>query len=230
MANVTVFVDESGDLGFDHKSSKFFVIGYVMMINNDPFFNRNKVTRLKRDINTKRKHKHKIREFKFSNDSYDIRIKFLKLIAELDVNAGVVLVSKDSVVERLRHDPPILYNYLSVEYIMTTIINNYLKPHSPYNRIDFRIDESLSKNARKQFNRYCSGKIEALSKERPFVANIITTIEHLDSNYEVCLQIADYIASSTFVKLERSNSQYHDIIKSKIKHKDVWDFNKRITW
>ncbi|MDE1830184.1 MAG: DUF3800 domain-containing protein [Thaumarchaeota archaeon] len=230
MANVTVFVDESGNLGFDKGGSSFFVIGFVMMINDNPFFNRNKVTRLLRHINTKQKHKRKISEFKFSEDSHLTRMKFLNLIKVLPVVSSVVLVSKDSVMQHLRNDPIILYNYLAVEYIITKIINDHLKPSSPYNTITYTIDESLTKKAQQNFNRYCQDKISYLSKDRPFVANIITKIQHLNSQYDPCLQIADYIASATFQKFERNNPQYLDVIKDKIKKPVFWDIHRRITW
>jgi len=230
VAHVTIFVDESGDLGFGKRSSMFFIIGFVIMINDNPFFNRNKVTRLLRRINSRQKHKRKISEFKFSEDSHVTRMRFLNLIKTLPIIAGVVLVSKDSVMNHLRNDPIILYNYLAVEYVITKVINEYLKASSPYNSITYIIDESLTKKAKQNFNRYCEDKIEFLSKDRPFVANIGTTIKHLNSQYDVCLQIADYIASSTFQKFERDNAQYLDIIKDKIKDPVFWDINRKIRW
>lgn len=230
MAHVTVFVDESGNLGFGNGGSSFFVIGYVMMINDNPFFNRNKVTRLLRHVNTKQKQRRKISEFKFSEDSHEIRIKFLNLIKTLPISASVVLVSKDSVMNHLRDDPVVVYNYLAVEYVITKIINEHLKPSSPYNTITYTIDESLTKKAQKNFNRYCQDKISFLSKERPFAANIAVKIQHLNSRYEPCLQISDYIASATFQKFERGNPQYLDLIKEKIKNPIFWDINRKIKW
>lgn len=51
---VNVFVDETGDLGFSPSSTKSFVLGYVIMTNDVPIFIRNKVTRLLKNLNTKK--------------------------------------------------------------------------------------------------------------------------------------------------------------------------------
>ena len=230
MPDVTIFVDESGDLGFKHKSSKFFVISYVIMINDVPMFLRNKCRRLLMNINTQKQHKHKISEFKFSEDTPQTRIKFLKLISSFDISTGVAVISKDSVKSNLKNDSIILYNYIVIDHVISAVVNHYLKTTAVYNKIFFVIDKSLTKKARQHFNSYCEEKISYLTREKHFRNDIITKIEHENSERESCLQISDYIASSVFTKFQRENSQYYDIIKNKIKHKSTWDWNNKITW
>ncbi|MDE1868287.1 MAG: hypothetical protein KGI08_11355, partial [Thaumarchaeota archaeon] len=70
MPVVNVFVDEAGDLGFSQQSTKSFVLSYVIMINDTPLFIRNKVRRLLKNTNTRRKIRGKSEEFKFSNDAH----------------------------------------------------------------------------------------------------------------------------------------------------------------
>lgn len=230
MTDVSVFVDESGDLGFKQKSSEFFVISYIIMINDVPMFLRNKCRRLLMNINTQNKKKRKISEFKFSEDTPQTRIKFLKLIASFDISIGVAVISKDSVKSTIKNNAIVLYNFITVDHTIETIANDYLKIKSVYNTIHFVIDRSLTKKAIQHFNTYCEDKIGYLTREKKFYYDLITKIEHQNSEQEACLQIADYVASAVFSKFERKNSQYYDIIKNKIKHKSKWDWNNKVIW
>ncbi|MGI0062658.1 MAG: DUF3800 domain-containing protein [Nitrosotalea sp.] len=132
--DVHVFVDESGDLGFSDKSSPFFTIGYAIMLNSNSIFIENKTRRLRRDMNRSKKI-FGMQEFKFSNDSDITRMRFLSKINTFDLKLGTIVVSKDSVEEKLKSDKNTLYNYIAVQEIMEVVIGQYLKPHSPYNRI-----------------------------------------------------------------------------------------------
>jgi len=230
LTDVSVFVDESGDLGFKQKSSEFFVISYIIMINDVPMFLRNKCRRLLMNINTQNKKKRKISEFKFSEDTPQTRIKFLKLIASFDISIGVAVISKDSVKSTIKNNAIVLYNFITVDHTIETIANDYLKIKSVYNTIHFVIDRSLTKKAIQHFNTYCEDKIGYLTREKKFYYDLITKIEHQNSEQEACLQIADYVASAVFSKFERKNSQYYDIIKNKIKHKSKWDWNNKVIW
>jgi hypothetical protein len=227
---VNVFVDEAGDLGFSKTSTKSFVLSYVIMVNDTPMFIRNKVRRLLKNTNTKRRIRGKAQEFKFSNDDHTTRERLLRKIKAFDLSIGTVVIMKDSVMENLKESQSALYNYLAVDYVINTIVNSYLKPWVPYNEIHYTIDRSLSQKAIKHFNTYCEEKTSFVKKSRQFRGDIIVKIKHSDSRNDVCLQIADYISGSIFAKSERRDNRYYDLIKGKIKHKDQWDWHNRINW
>jgi len=226
---VIVYVDESGDLGFDKLASEFFVVSYVILVNTTSGFLAGKISRLLRNINLAKKPRGKISEFKFSNDDDKTRIKFLNKINSYDVKIGVVAISKDSVKQHLQKDLVYLYNFIVVDNIMKTIVNDYLNPYDPFNRILFVVDRSLSAKRRKQFNDYADKKAEFLTKQRNWNMEVIVTIRHENSEDTKLLQVADYVASSTSLKL-RGNSKYYDLIKNKISHKDKWDWKNKIQW
>lgn len=223
-----VFVDESGDLGFSPQSSPFFTLGYAIMLNQNSSIIENKARRLRKNMNRCKKITG-MQEFKFSNDSDKTRIRFLKKINKFDLKLGAVVVSKDSVQSNLKSDKSLLYNYIAVHEIMDTIVSLYLKPHSPYNSITYVIDKSTSVSE-KEFNEYCEGKIKTLAKPRKFMADITTSIRHLDSKSDSRLQVADYVAGSVSAKFTRGESKYYDMIKNKISHKKKWDWNNKINW
>ena len=231
MPHVSIYVDESGDVGFKKKSSKFFTIGYVFTINKYPIKENEKIKRLIKNINTGiRNKKEKISELKFSQDTDMIKKKVLHNIQKLDVNIGVICISKDSVTQNLKKDSSMFYRYVIIENIVTLLVEEYLKIYDPYNKIRFTIDRSLSKNQIKAFNDYCEEKILFKVHEQSPEMEIHITILHEDSKKIPMLQVADYVAGATQRKITHCDSTYYDIISDKIKHKKIWDWNNKINF
>jgi hypothetical protein len=221
-------MDESGDLGFNAQSSKFFVVSYVVFKNQIPHYARHKVTTLLKRLNTR--NRLKISEFKFSNDTPKTRCRFLKLIASLNLDIGVIAISKDSVKDELKSEPSVLYNYLTVHYVVKTIIEKYFRSWHHYNTIDFTIDRSLLKAARARYNKYFEEKLNYVKFTAGFKGDITVKIDHRDSMAEPCIQIVDYISGAIRHMIEYSDSQYYNKIKNKIKYKEKWDYNSKISW
>lgn len=228
MVNVYAFMDESGDLGFNDKSSKFFVVSYVLFRNEIPHFARHKVTTLLKRLNLR--NKIKISEFKFSNDSQKTRIRFLNLISTLNIDIGVIAIAKDSVKEDLKSEPQTLYNFITVNYVAKTIIERYFRSWHHYNTIDFTIDRSLLKKARARYDKYFEEKLGYVKYQAQFQGDITVKIFHKDSMQEPCIQIVDYVSGAVRHALENSDRQYYEIIKAKIKHREKWDRYNRISW
>jgi len=228
MLDVYVFVDESGDLGFSGKSSPIFVLGYAIMLESNSTVIETKTRRLRKNMIRSGKLAG-MEEFKFSHDSDTTKVRFLQKIQTFDLKLGAVVVRKDSVRHDLKSDKNLLYNYIAVHEIIDTIVGQYLKPKSPYNNIVYTIDKNTS-ISEDDFNTYCEGKVNALAKPRNFVADIKTSIKHLDSKSHSCLQVADYVSGSIYAKFNRNEPKYYDMIKHKIKHKHQWDKYKKIIW
>lgn len=223
-------MDESGDLGFKQFSSGFFTIAFVFTINRYPSTENKTVRKTIKDLNSKRTKRQKIIEFKFTNDSDVTRKRFLNKIKSMDLTIGVITITKDSVIEELKADPARLYRYLVVENIISFLAEEYLKPWDPYNSISFVIDRSLSKSGIREFNKYCEGKLSYKTKMRDRYMESNITIRHEDSKAVSMLQVSDYIAGSVQRKFEHDNSEYYEIIKSKIKYFREWDWKDKIEW
>jgi len=229
MPHVSVYVDESGDVGFNPKSSEFFTIGYVFTINRFPTKENKKMRRLLKNINAGiKKQNKKIMEFKFSSNTDAVKRKIFRQIQKLDVNMGVICISKDSVKQHLKEDSSMFYRYVVIENIVTALVNDYMETYDQYNSIRFTIDRSLSKNQIKSFNDYCEGKLSFKSQQKDSTMEIHSTILHEDSRTVPMLQVADYIASATQRKITHCDSTYYDVIKDKIKYKTKWDWNNKI--
>jgi len=171
---IDVFVDESGDLGFNPRSSKIFAVSYF--ITQDTERIRINTKRLLKRINNK--YKRTISEFKFSKDSHEVRMKFFNLIKRMDILVGCVVIEKMAVKDELKERPLILYNYLTVNYVITNILSLY-EP----TRILFIVDRSLSKESIMKFNNYLKGKISwksfVMNKDEPDI-----DVCHLNSQDE----------------------------------------------
>ncbi len=230
MPYVSVYIDESGDVGFNDKSSKFFTIGYVFTLRH-PSEENKKIKRALTNINFGiKKQNKKLLEFKFSSNPEKTRKRFFREIKKLDINIGVVCISKDSVADHLKKDSSMFYRYVVVENVISVLVNDYLKTFDPYNRIRFVIDRSLSKTEIKLFNDYCEEKISYKSHQRAKDMDSFITILHEDSKTVPMLQVADYIAGATQRKFARGDSSYYDMISDKIKHHEKWDWNGKINW
>lgn len=231
LPHISVYVDESGDLGFNDKATKNFTIGYVFTKNRYPTVENEIIRHTLKRINKKMKNpKNKIAEFKFSNNTDKTKYKFLEKIRSMDTVIGVICVSKDSVKEDLKHDLGRLYRFLIVNTIITILVRDYFQKDDPYNSIRFVIDRSLSNNARKRFNEYCEHKVSFRSWEKDVDIDHRISICHEDSQSVPMLQVADFIAGAVQRKFEMGDSIFYDLIQDKINYHEKWDWNNKINW
>ena len=228
MPHVSVYVDESGDMGFTEKSSEFFTIGYAFTVDRLPIKENKTIKRVLKNINTA--HKKKITEFKFSANTDKVRKKFLKTVNKLDVELGVFCISKDSVKSELKKDPCRFYRFTVIDKIITHIVKDYIKSYDHYNSIRFTIDRSLTKSAIDAFNEYCEDKISYKIKEKNWKIDFTSSIHHEDSKKVPMLQVADYIASATQRYVVHDDSTFYNMYANKLKYHEKWDWYNKISW
>ena len=203
----------------------------MFTVNRFPSKENKTMKRILKNINVGiRKHNKKIPEFKFSCNTDVVKKKVLRQIQKLDVNLGIICISKDSVKPHLKEDPSMFYRYVVIENIVTALVNDYIKRYDNYNAIRFTIDRSLSKNQIRSFNDYCEEKMSFRSRQQDSSVEIHPTILHEDSRTVPMLQVADYVASATQRKITHCDSMYYDMISDKIKYRNKWDWNDKIDW
>ena len=206
-----VFIDESGDLGFTKKSTKFFVVAYVECESSQRL--QTEVKRLLKQLHQKKKYPLQRNELKFSRmDSY-CRKYVLKKIAKFDVSLGVVIMDKACVNSDLRKDPTVLYNWCVVHNIMLSLLPNI----ATGNKVYMIFDKSLPTWRIKEFNAYVENKASYLLSEKGTVFSSDTiSSKHVSSELEPCLQAADAVAGAYFQKYEHKNDEYTKIIEEKV--------------
>jgi|TARA_Y100000310_G_scaffold89559_2_gene86655 hypothetical protein len=105
-----IFLDESGDLGFSQRSSKYFIVSLFSCGVREEIEIRRIVKKIRRKI-LKKKLKN-TPEIKWNNSSDKIRFKVLNEVANKSVEIFTVVIEKSKVYDYLRGKKHKLYNYL----------------------------------------------------------------------------------------------------------------------
>jgi hypothetical protein len=206
-----VFVDESGDLGFTQKSTRFFVVAYVECAS--PVQMRIGINRVLKHLHQRKKYSLARNELKFSRMDNYCRRFVLEKIAGFEASLGVVVLEKALVNSNLRKEPPVLYNWCVVHNIMLSLLPNIASG----NKLNMVFDRSLPAWRIKEFNAYVENKASYLLFEKgtALSRNSISSA-HVASEVEPCLQVADAIAGAYFQKYEHKNEEYVQIVEDKI--------------
>ncbi len=206
-----VYVDESGDLGFTKKSTKFFVVAYAECVSPQP--SQVILRRALKHLHQKKRYASSRNELKFSRMDDYCRRYVLEKIADCEVGLGVVVLEKALVNSNLRKDPPVLYNWCVVHNIMLSLLQ-YI---AAGNKVKMVFDRSLPAWRIKEFNGYVQNKASYLLYEQgsAFSQNSISSV-HVASEVEPCLQMADAVAGAYFQKYEHKNDDYVSLIENKI--------------
>lgn len=215
-----VFIDESGDLGFTPKSTKYFVVAFLYISD----------TRLFRDafrwlyLRLKRRHRYFHNELHFSQSNDTVRRKGLQLIFNSDeCNFGIIAVNKKWIRpgSSFYDDANGVYRYVIVHNVMTSLIPklNYKE------KLNIILDKSLPQSQRILFKEYAELKGYYVSQKegkKDIFYRDRLRVYHRNSIYEPCLQAADFLAGAEFLRFEHHNYAYHNIIKDKISEFVYW--------
>jgi hypothetical protein len=201
-----IYLDESGDLGFGPRSSKYFILAAI--ITRDAEQVRRCIKRVRQRKLPKRYKT--IPELKFHNSSQTIRRRVLKCVSRTDTDIAYAVLRKHQVYERLKNKPWILYNYLRGSLI-AKIITAY-RPEGPIKVI---VDRSLYGFDREHFDNYLTWKTclgnhsEELNMDPP-------EIVHIDSKKDRCIQAVDFVAGAIGRRYSREDPSYYNTIEPRI--------------
>jgi hypothetical protein len=202
--NVTIFIDESGDLG--KGGSATFTIAFLTTTDTVSLLRIIKKTRQK-----KLKHyKRDLPELKANSSSPEIRKYVLEQIAKCDCEINCIIVNKNKVYEYLFKNKNKLYNYVC------GILVEELHTNVP--KIELIIDKKDSNRMlREDFNKYIQNRI------REYAPLCKTKIVHLNSYEHSGLQVVDFVAWAIQRKETMGEADYFKIIEPKIKTiKRLW--------
>jgi len=201
-----IYLDESGDLGFKPRSSKFFVLAAI--IARDP----EKVSRcIKRVRQQKLSKKYKtVPELKFHNSSQTIRKRVLDCVAGTDTDIAYVVLRKNQVFERLKSKPSILYNYLS-----GSLISKIITAYNLEGLVKVFVDKSLYGFERDNFDNYLTWKTCIGNHSEDQNINP-PEIVHIDSRQDRCIQVADFVAGAISHKYSMEDPSYYNAIEQRV--------------
>jgi hypothetical protein len=207
-----LYLDESGDLGFDFvnkKPSKFFTVAILAI--KDIEQNR-KILKaveftLKRKLNPRGKRKRMVQELKGERTNLSIKTYFYQKISSINFSLYATTLNKIRVYERLRKNKSRVYNFMARQVLDQIPFNK-----SKNERIIFTIDKSKGKLGVKEFNDYILRQLEGrINPKVPF------DIYHEDSKKNKGLQAVDMFAWGIRRKYEFGDKQWYQIFQEKIK-------------
>jgi len=211
---VFIYLDESGDLGFDFnkkKTTKKFVIT-LLVCNSDAArkeFGKAIRRTLKSKLNRSKNKSRRITELKGTNTTLKIKKYFFRQVKNDDWAIYALALNKGRVQPHLRTKigKKKLYNFLS------RLLLEKLPLSSVEQNVEMIVDRSKNKKETKDFNQYLFNQIEAL-----LPLNTAFDISHLSSQESAELQATDLFCWGIFRKYEHDDEEWYDIFKDKISY------------
>jgi len=211
-----LYLDESGDLGFDFvnkKPSKFFTVCIVVIKGreNRGFIKKMIKRTIRKKLNPKNKRRRFVNELKATATTLEIKRYLYRKIRDVNFTIYAITLNKRRVYDYLVKDKSRVYNWVArllIDNIDFSLANM---------QINFIIDKSKSKPEITEFNRYISTFLE--SRINP---NMPLFIKHEDSQKDLCLNIVDLFAWGIFRKYEKKDNSWYDIFKEKIKYDSLY--------
>lgn len=205
-----LYLDESGDLGFDFvnkKPSKFFTVAILALRgveNNRKLTKAVKIT-LRRKLNPRSKRKRIVEELKGEQTDLNIKKYFYKQVEDIKFALYSVTLNKLRVYERLTRDKSRVYNFIARQ-----VFDRIPFEKANNTRIILTIDKSKSKKGIKEFNKYIIRQLEGRIEP-----NIPLDIYHEDSKKIGGLQTVDMFVWGIHRKYELNDQNWHKIFKKK---------------
>ena len=208
-----LYLDESGDLGFNFdkkKSSKKFVITILLCHtdNTRKEFRKAVQRTIKNKIQRSKKNK-QVTELKGTRTHIDVKKYFLKNVGDEDWSIYSLILNKKRVNKNLRtsRGKKKLYNFLSRILIeeLGAILRNTM------GKVELVVDKSKNKEEIKDFNHYLENQLEAL-----LPLNVPLNIFHLHSFQTYELQAVDLFSWGIFRKFEFNDLEWYNCFSNKI--------------
>lgn len=201
-----IFLDESGDLGFDptKKNSKYFVITTLFTEDKRPI---EKVVKKIHSGLRKRVKKLSGGVLHCYKEKPLTRKRLLRLLTEKKCLIMAIYLNKAKVYTKLQEEKHVLYNYV-VNILLDRIMNKkFVNPKSHINLIAERRETNRFLN--ENFRNYLNEQVKN-SHKLDLKVDIKTPSE------EKSLQAVDFVSWAIFRKYEQGDDSYYRVLKSKI--------------
>lgn len=206
-----IYLDESGDLGFDFnkpKTSRKFVITLLVCQNRDAIdcFRKAVSRTLKNKLNHK-KGDRKVQELKGTDTAIEVKQYFYRHLLRNGWRLYSVVLNKARVNDDLRkpHTKKKLYNFLA-RFILEKIDLSNAAP-----AVTLVTDRCKNREEIQDFNSYVANQLEAM-----LPLNVPLNIYHERSHDNQGLQAVDLFCWGIFRKYEMGDSEWYDVYRDAI--------------
>lgn len=208
-----IYLDESGDLGFDFrkkKTTKKFVITLLVCNTVTAKKEIDKAVRrtLKNKLNRKKKNSRFITELKGTGTTIEIKKYFLRNVKNDKWGIYSLVLNKVRVEPHLRTKigKKKLYNFLA-RFLMEKLT----LPKAQRN-VELIVDRSKNKEEMRDFNKYLVNQLEALLS-----LNTDLNISHLTSQESTGLQAVDLFSWGIFRKYEWGDIEWYKVYSHRVR-------------
>lgn len=209
-----VFLDESGDLGFNWSkkgTSKYFTV--TVLICKDKKATDKVRQAIKKTLRNKINNKNTKRiskELKGTGTTIEIKKYFYKNLPDDELSIYSVTLNKERVEEHLKtkDGKKKLYNFLANFIIKKTPLHK-----ADNTNVNLVLDKCKNKAEIKDFNQYIENQLEA---NLPLDTRL--NITHESSEENLCLQAVDLFCWGIYRKYTYNDKEWYDCFKEKIKY------------
>lgn len=207
-----IFLDESGDLGFDFSkpmTSRKFVITLLVCDGKGVIDSLRKAVRrtLKNKLNRNKSGNSVAHELKGAKTTLAIKKYFSRNLVQKGCRLYTVILNKQRVYDRLQKSQAKkkLYNFLARFILEKIDLNN------ASTAVTLILDRCKNKEEIRDFNNYVENQMEAL-----LPLNIPLNIYHERSHENAGLQAVDLFCWGIFRKYEKDETDWYDVYRNMI--------------
>lgn len=196
-----IFMDESGDLGFGKKSSKWFM--FTLVASND----KRALDRVTKKVWRPLKKKHqKLGELHAYHANSVTRMRMLRKLNEVDdLKILCIVLNKQKVYVDLQNQKNYLYNYTANILLDRLHQKGFLQNGN----VELYVDR---KDTKKSLTENFTNYLESSMTKRGQKMQVTLHASHENRS----LQAVDFISWAVFRKYERGDFEYYELIKDKI--------------
>jgi len=210
-----LFLDESGDLGFDFNkpgTTKYFVVTVLVLPSTAAKRAMEKAVERTVKLKVRRGKKYEpLVELKGSKAAKPVKKYFYRQLEELDFSVYAIIIDKPKLPEFMSQSKARLYNYLARKII----------DRIPFEQAQGRIFITLDRNKAllefNDFNRFLLMHVEGVTDPK-----IPIEIFHADSAATKGLQAVDMLASAIFHKYEWDDPEWYEKFEQKITWEETY--------
>jgi len=198
-----IFLDESGDLGFDpskKKGSKYFVIAAIFSKNH------RSIEKCVKMVFAGLKKKYKVNGVLHAHKEEPVtRKRLLQCLVGKECQAVLIVLNKSRVYTRLQDEKSVLYNYVT-NILLDRIISKRIVDTSGATHI-VAAQKETNRFLNENFKRYLSHQIKNNH-------GVEISVKIATPSEEKGLQAADCVSWALFRELETGDDQYAKIIRN----------------
>lgn len=203
-----LYLDESGDLGFDfvnRKPSRYFTVTVLAVKGHEQ--NHAVSTAVKLTLHRKFKPLRGAAAYELKGSGSEIGVKkyFYRKIEKIDFKIYAITLDKQRVFPALVQDKDRIYNYVS------RLVLDRVSFEDSRVRVILTVDKSKTRPGIREFNSYILSQVKSRLDPK-----IPLEILHASSHETLQLQAVDLFAWGIFRQYERQDSEWLDLFKTKV--------------